>query len=111
MPAARTGRISPKKEALIDSADATVFVLESAARRGVLTYLLDHPDSTRKDIVAATRSSPDTVSRVLGDLITLGYVDVREGMERTIADHFTAKRSEFVSDLMVLRDRYKNEPA
>jgi hypothetical protein len=50
MPAARSGPINPRNQTRFACADAAAFVLESAARRKIITFLLDHPDSTRSDI-------------------------------------------------------------
>lgn len=90
----------------IEPADAALRVLERRPHRAVLTYLLDHPGSTRQDIVGATKLPAPSVARALGDLVTLRYVLVEESGHRTLADHFTADRAGFVADLTELRDRF-----
>lgn len=100
-------RLSPKNRTVLDAADAALWVLESSTRRAALTYLLDHPESTRQDVIAGTGNSADAVSRALSDLVTLGYVDVSEERQGPLPDRFTAHRSEFVADLTALRDEFR----
>ncbi|MFF1571331.1 MarR family transcriptional regulator [Leifsonia sp. NPDC058292] len=90
----------------IGPADAVLYVLEGPARRAVLIYLFDHAGATRQDIVAATASSPDAVTRALVDLKTLGYVTARTTERRGEPDHFTALSEQFVTDLTELRDQF-----
>ncbi|XFF01821.1 hypothetical protein ACR5MH_0200 (plasmid) [Streptomyces sp. L7] len=73
----------------------------------MLFYLLEHPDSTRKDLVRGTGRNLDAVARAVADLVTLGYVNISPRPPLVgVPDRFTANRSEFVSDLTALRDRF-----